>query len=356
MVENKDKKVRLMSQDMALGGLLARGIPGGSNMTDCPTMEGLSEFIDGKLSRKDRERVVAHLSECGRCYSILSESLTIHEELISRSRARIKRYLSYTIPTALAAAAVILFIFRILQPEYEFSGKMKMEPEPAYRAEVIDKKPSLKPDVAPGYHSFAGELADRLSGNNNAASLARIAGKQRKPATAYGFSAVVPLEKTAFRIGVCLTALEVSLKAKDQEKIEAFSKKLIELLKPMESTYGPMPTIIEQKGNGNAGRETSRHEGFSSAVEASFENTQEAVFLKFGEWVEAAGLAAEVRDAAFFQPVVVSGFRQDMETRGAPVGTLKNLSHLESIITSGKIGTEDFTNMVQLLADCKEMF
>ena len=354
MVENKDKDVRLNSRDTALGGLLARGIPGGPNMTDCPTMERLSQFIDGKLSREDRESVVTHLSDCGRCYSILSESLAIREELISRSRARIKRYLSYTIPTALAAAAVMLFIFRILQPEYEFDGKMKREP--AYRAEVIDKKPLLKPDVAPVHYSFAGELADRLSGNNNAASLARIAGKQRKPETAYGFSSVVPLKKTAFRIGVCLTALEVALKAKDKEKIDAFSKRLIELLKPIAPAYGPIPAIIEQKGNGNSGREASRYEDFSSAVEGSFENTQVAVFLKFGEWVEAAGLAAEVRNAAFFQPVVVSGFRQELETSGAPVGTTKNLSHLESIIASGKVETEEFTTMVQLLADIKEMF
>ncbi len=323
-------------------------------MTDCPTTETLSEFIDGKLSRKDREGVVTHLCECGLCYSILSESLTIREELISRSRARIKRYLSYTIPTALAAAAVMLFIFRILRPEYESTGKMKLGPD--YQAEVTDKKPLLKPDVAPVYHSFARELANRLSGNNNAASLSRIAGKQRKPETAFGFSSVVPLKKTAFRIGACLTDLEVALKAKDKEKIEAFSNKLIELLKPIESTYVPIPAIIKQKGNGNSGRETSRYESFSSAVEASFENKQEAVFLKFGAWVEAAGLAAEVHDAAFFQPGVVSGFRKDLETIGAPVGTPKDLSHLELIMISGKIETTEFINMAQLLDDIKEMF
>jgi hypothetical protein len=239
-------------------------------------MEEMSEFIDGKLSRKDRKRVATHLSQCGRCSSILSESLMIREELLSRSRARIKRYLSYSIPTALAAAAVVLFIFRILQHEDEFTGKMKQEPP--YRAEIIDKKPLLKQDVAPARHSFAGELANRLSGNNNAASLARIAGKQRKPETAYGFSSVVPLKKTAFRIGMCLTALELALKAKDKEKIDAFSSKLIELLKPIESAYRLIPAIIEKKGNGNSDRETSRYEGFSSAVEASFKTRRKQCF------------------------------------------------------------------------------
>lgn len=355
MIEKKDKDVRLNAQDITLGGLLARGIPGGSNMIDCPTTEKLSEFIDGKLSPEKRESVVAHLGDCVVCYSVVSESLTIREELIRQSRARIKKHLSYSLPAGLAAAAVLLVVFKMVQPAPEFTERP--ESELVYQDASVEKKPLPKPDVVLSARSFAGELADRLTGNNNAASLARIAGNQSKPATTFGFSASVPPEKAAFGIGMCLIDLELAMKAKDQEKSEVFAKQLIELLKPVDSSYGLIPSIVEQRrASGNSGKEASRYEGFSKAVEALFENKKEAVFLKFGAWVEAASLAAEAHDAAFFQPAVVKGFRTELEKSGVPVGTLKNLSQMETIISSGGIQMDQFKTMVRLLADFKEMF
>ncbi len=350
-----DKFVRLNDRDMLLGGLLAREIPKGQTMINCPATEMLSEFIDGKLPYGNRESVVAHLGDCVECYSVVSESLTIREELISRSRARTRKVLSYATRTALAAAAVLLIVFRMLQPADDLTGKP--ERELAYREAPIENKSMPKQNIALSTRSFAGELADRLAENNSIASLTRRTGISPKPDTAYGFSSVVSLEKAAFRIGMCLADLEVALKAKDQNKIELFAKKLIELLKPMEASYGLIPSIIGQRGTtGNSGKEASRYDGFSRAVEALFENKREAVFLKFGEWVEAVSLAAEDRDASFLQPAVVKEFRKELEKSGVPVGTLKNLSQLEAIMSSDGIQKDQFKTMARLLADIKDMF
>lgn len=352
MIEKKDKSVRLNSQDLTLGGLLARGIPGGTNMTDCLTMEMLSEFIDGKLTHENREKVVAHLNNCELCYSTVSESLGIGEELNKQKRTRINKYLAYSIPTALAAAAVLLVVFRISPPAHEFISAP--EREVARQQAPIEKNPRSKKNIELPTRSFAGELADRLAKTNNAAVFTRIAGTQHAPQAAYGFSSFLPLDKTAFRIGVCLADLELALKAKDKEKIKVFVKKLIELLKPMESSYGLIPSIIER--DVNSGKETGHYEGFSRAVEALFENKKEAVFLKFGTWVEAAGLAAEARDAAFFQPANVSGFKKELENIGVPAGTMKNLKQLELITAPGGIQADQFKVLARLLADIKEMF
>ncbi len=355
MLENKAKEVRLNSQDMTLGGLLARGIPGGSNMTDCLNVELLAEFIDGKLSSENRERVVAHLGDCTYCYSVVSESLGIREELSKQGRSRNKKYLSYSLPSALAVAAVLLLVFKILQPGQEFTRNP--ERESARREASVEIKSLPKPDITLSTRSFAGQLADRLAGHNTTASLTRVAGNQFKRDTTYGFSSVVTLEKAAFGIGECLIDLELALKAKDRKKIDVFAKKLIDLLKPIESSYGLIPAIVEQRGtSGTARKEEKGYEGFSRSVETLFANKKEAVFVKFGAWVEAASLAALVRDAAFFQTSVVRGFTMELEKSGVPVGTLKDLSQLELITSSGGIQKDQFNTMARLLADIKEMF
>jgi hypothetical protein len=354
MFEKKDKDVRLNTQDMTLGGLLARRIPGGSNMTDCPTTEMLSEFIDGKLSHESREKVAAHCGDCAVCYSVVSESLMIREELNSRSRARVKKTLSYSIPAALAAAAVLLVVFRMVQPAPEFSGKPVREP--AYQDAPVGKKPLPKPDIAISTRSFAGELADRIAGNNTAL-LTRIAGRQFKPDATYGFSSVITPQKAAFGIGMGLIDLELALKAKDQNKIEIFATKLMDLLKPFESSFGVAPSIMEQGRTGErAGKGADRYAGFSRSVETFFENRKEAVFLKFGSWVEAASLAADTRNEAFFQTADVIGFRQELEKSGVSVGTLKDLSQMELIISSDGMQTDQFSVAARLLSDIKEMY
>src|SRR5919106_3086411 len=41
----------------------------------CPTDEDLAAFLDGTLSKADRERVIAHLANCETCYEIFVGSV-----------------------------------------------------------------------------------------------------------------------------------------------------------------------------------------------------------------------------------------------------------------------------------------
>jgi len=240
------------------------------------------------------------------------------------------------------------------QPAPEFSGKPVREP--AYQAAPVEKKPIPKPDMAISTRSFAGELADRLSGNNTAL-LTQIAGRQCKPDSTYGFSSVVTRQKAAFGIGVGLVDHELALKAADRNTVEVFAKKLNGLLKPFGSSYGVAPAILEQgRTSERAGKETDPDAGFSRAVETFFKNRNEAVLLKFGSWVEAASLAAGSRDGEFFQTADVIGFRKELEKSGVPVGTLKDLSQMELIISSDGMQTDQFGAAARLLADIKEMY
>lgn len=336
---------------MTLGGLFARRIYGGTNMNQCPATERLAEFIDGTLAPDARERVAEHLGDCADCYAVVAESLSISDELVARARARRKRYLFYSVPASLAAAAILLLVFKTWKPAHEFTATPEREVA-SQAAPAVTKllpMPRSEPMVA-GASSFASELSNRLTGKKSAALLARIPENHGMSQATYGFSSVVSPEKSAFRIGVCIVDLEVALKAKSKERTDAYMQQLIELLKPIEPLHGPLPAIIAL---GSSGKEASR---ISSAVESLFKNKKESVYVHFGSWVEASRLAAEGQNAAFFQPAEIKGFKNELEKSGAPIGTMRNLSQFDGIISSDRVQTDEFTTIARLLADIKEMY
>jgi hypothetical protein len=324
-------------------------------MTDCPNTELMAAFIDGKLPSGAREAVIAHLADCETCYAVVSDSLTIRQEIGSRARMRMRRVIAYTVPAALAAAAVLLLVVRTWQHAQEF--KAKPAQEAAYRQEPSGPGPQVKAGKAPAPRSYAGDLAARLLRSNKTIAQAKSGEKPSAPRASFGFSSAVPPDKAAFRIGMCLTDLEVARQARDIVTIEASAKQLIELLKPIESSYGPLPPAIEPRGAGRTDvQDSGRYEGLSPAIEKLFANRKEGVYVMFGAWVEAAGLAAAVSDAAFFKPAEVRAFTSELRSRNEPVGTLNNLSQLETIISSDRIQPDQFKAISRLLADIQEMY
>src|SRR5512143_3481110 len=177
-------------------------------MTECPDEERLAEFIDGKLSPGDRQTVVSHLVDCKTCYTVVSDSLTIREELSRRSSDPIRRVLRYAVPSALATAAVLLLVVRVWQPAEEH--RAAPAPELAFRTEPARPSPHAKENgkrsPAPLPRSFAGDLAARLGNHAGPGARTPDEGTPR-PRTSFGFSSAVPPDKAAFRIGLRLTRL-----------------------------------------------------------------------------------------------------------------------------------------------------
>ena len=46
----------------------------------CPPMQDISNFIDGLVSGKERELLIAHFDECPICYDTLAGTLETQEE------------------------------------------------------------------------------------------------------------------------------------------------------------------------------------------------------------------------------------------------------------------------------------
>lgn len=315
-------------------------------MTDCPNEEQLAEFIDGTLARNDREAIVSHLADCDICAAVISDSLTIREEIRSRSRARIRRYIAYAVPSALAAAAVLLLVFRTWQPAQHVS------PTPVQEAarrqeEPLPAVPRGKHAGTPEPRSYAASLAARLAQNTMIASPDPADGRPHRPITAFAFSSAVPIDKAAFRTGICLTRLEVARRSKDSKTAEASARQLAELLKPVAKAYRTVPPDILSGGS---------HEDVSASVETLFANRAEAVYLWLGAWTEAARLAAEVNDTSFLTPDEVRAFRNVLTQRNEPVGTLKDLAQLETLLSSGHLQPDRLTDFARLLADIREMY
>lgn len=49
--------------------------------TDCPDLEQLASFVDGRLDAGERERLIRHLADCDACREIVAESMELANEL-----------------------------------------------------------------------------------------------------------------------------------------------------------------------------------------------------------------------------------------------------------------------------------
>jgi hypothetical protein len=358
-MSKKYRFIRLTGQDADLCALLAKGVPEGQTMTDCPTAEKLTAMMEGKLAREDRDNIVEHLTVCPACYEVVVESLASYEELNNRSRTRMKKALAISIPAGLAAAAVLLVMFRTWQPVQE-TTVLAERPVPLLQTPAGIKPQSQvqqKPQSSTASSSsYARQLSNQLEGNAPLL-LARIAGSASRRNKIFGFSAALTPEKTVFRIGARLIDFEVARRANDPEKTAAFAEKLIELIKSIDVPSKALSAMIEP---GSAGGKKDSLEGFSRAVESLFAGRKEAAYLRFGSWVEAAGFAAEGGRREFFDPALCPDFSRELDKNDLSPGTQKNLLQVESILTSGRLHNgpqaDEFKTLARLFADIKETF
>jgi hypothetical protein len=355
MIEKKNISVRLDDQDATLGVLLARGIPGGRNMTDCPSTECLIEFIEGSIAPENREKIVAHLNACAACSDVVLESLAVSEELDRRSRERTKRYVAFSVPAGLAAAALLLLVFKTWQHAPEVSAPS--ERSVAYRQTLVEVKPQvpmtqkLQKNSAP-IPSFANQLSNRLAGNGSLLLdlIDRISPRHKKM---FGFSSTVPLEKRIFRIGARLTDVEVARRANDAERTALYARRLIELMKATGASTDGLSAMVERR---STGEKTDLLEGFSRSVEASFAGKKESTYLRFGAWVEAASLAAEEGRDVVLDSDLCADFRKELDKTGMTTVAQQKLVQVESILAAGGLQTEQFKSLSRLFAEIKETF
>ncbi len=245
---------------------------------DCPPVEEIAAFLDGKLSGEERTRMVAHLADCESCYVLFAEAARFHlaeewederpenapREIVPFPRKRLPQWVRPIAASLLLGLATI----------------------PIYRS--YTEMPSL----------LAEELVDpRL--------LAAGAGEPWSEGDMRGGESnlVGPYNALDFLTGVHLVDLHLTLARNDSEAVNVLSrlhKQFDNFIVAPEETrsYDRMREEID------AGKPPSSQLDEAARLDASLTQSMreaDSPFLAFGKWVEAGRLAAIARQPGFFE-------------------------------------------------------
>jgi hypothetical protein len=304
---------------------------------DCPSDEELAAYIDGALDKEEAARVAGHLVSCERCYEIYSETLRfqLDSEVAVAPGGKVVPFPSATerrrpVLRWLPFAALLLVgigagtYVHLLAPPPELTTAEVTAP--------IPDQPRQQFWFGPRTRGGGGrEEEDRIK-----------------------------IDEAAFRLGVQLVNLQVSLKTKDAEDAEdaiAFILGLLEsgyFTEDLPRDYAAIKAdLVGGKAPADVLPEASRLARESRGV---FDPT----YLDLGQWVEAAHLATLSRNPSFFQQADTRSFLRRLrwrdklgigDTKLDPT-TRESLERIADIVSKGDLQASDYD---KLKAQCEKI-
>lgn len=264
-----------------------------------PGDERLAAFVDGRLSSRERSRIVDHLASCEECYEVFSETVSVQSEAAEegetiapvpslparRSPWRRPVVLRRWVPAAALLAAAITIV--VLAPWRDTAGTPHLPVGALVPAEV------------------GAETADEVRSRIDAHGWPQTLGPE-----SYGEPAAA-----AFQLGVRAVELEVALAAGDREASVILSHRIDALLAGFEA--GEVVSHVYYAGPGGL-REMLAEDAKSEAL-LDLHREADAVLAEssaevpaivdpfwygFGKWAQAGYLAAaEARGEHFRSPL-----------------------------------------------------
>lgn len=347
---NSSKKhAKKEDRDEMIGRALSRAIKESTGADECPSLEDISAFIDGTIDEQKRDTLMGHLSHCDKCYEIFSatheavkeEEISdlgyaamayVHEFDAEEVYAPIKKavtssfrkWILHRAPIAFAAAAVLIILFKfVIQP---FIGYVPPSSD---------------------------QIFNMLAKNTDAKTLAASIKEDR--ITSYAFTGVMPLEKASFRIGTCLTDLEVSMRAEDKTKSINLIKRIISILTPIEGSEDIVSFYGNMSGKITEGISPKEFLGKSQKVESFFKDKNAFLYLRFGEWIEGGRLAAFVKDREFFDVRSAQYFFDNLQGKDLPQGVSKALEEIKGVLVRNEFADRDFKHLERAFKDMVEL-
>lgn len=310
----------------------------------CPSAEMLAAYIDGVLDKAEAERVAAHLAGCADCYAVYSESVRFLLEAepeegadiipFRQPRPRIDFRPWYRIAALLVVGVGTGSYFLLFYPPPKLETVEVAAPIPAQSKAVFD--------------------------DDN--------GIWKGPITR-GPEAPEEVAEPAFRMGVQLVNLQVSLRAGKTEKAQDAIAAILGILKAgvltqdLQDQYTQL-TVSLEKGNPVAGAlaEADRLSGDVREVYPGDETS-----LDLGQWVEAGRLAAAARNPAFFREgdaqsflrrllwrdKLPKAFRKDEEEYLDP-STRQSLEEVSRVLSKGELAASDYERLTEELGKILE--
>jgi hypothetical protein len=307
----------------------------------CPTDEELAAYIDGGLSKAEKRRVEKHLAACADCFEIYSETARFlvdtspaSPEEVARERelAASGKVVRFPLAERVRPAAQWLSIAALLL--IGVGGGMYfqfLKPPPALTTLTIPDQPASGFWTGPTYRGEGG-------------------GEE------------VKIDEAAFRMGVQLVNLQVSLRTGDGDAAEDGVARIFGLLKPQPFTddlrngyTGITAALVKHQPPASLLPEASRLAGAAGDA-GSVREVFEPRSLDLGQWVEAGRLAALAHDPSFFRQGSVRSFLRHLlwrdklnleETKLDPP-TRQSLERISAVLGQRDLQKADFDRLREL--------
>ncbi len=315
-------------RDLVLGRAMARALGDRAGATSCPSSEAMAALVDGAMSADERDSLLGHLAECGRCRDIYVTA----RELVQNT-ATVSNRKWYAASSVLAVAAVLVVALTIT-----------LRQSPQEKVQVAQRAESLSPAAVQsekgnshGVEKESGpvtrkeeplptaeRLARQLARSGDPRQLALLTGGRDRT---YGFAEKGDDTAISFRIGVSAMDLEIALLADDSDRAQAEANRLGSLLQALsgDDNVADLERLVEKLEQGG---KPSGYAGGSGIVERAL-SRDKMVYARLGAWAEGARMAARAGNGKFFAGGVPTYFRKGLAGAGAPRGAAHALLELD---------------------------
>lgn len=288
-----------------------------SESSPCPEPEVLAAFLDGRLSGKERRRVVAHLDACGDCYELFSEAVRFQGEeeprgrLVGAERFGRPRWLW----PAVAAAAVLVVLVAV--PILRMESERPVVATLTGGEEAVSSRQLVASLAVPDTAELASALRPRL-------------------AEGPGFAERTSREAAAFRAGVWLVHVQAAGRAAEADPAE---KGLRELAATLEDA-GVAARLDEDVREALAAAKAERFGDVAEAAGAIERRTRALLPplpLALGAWAEAGRLAAATGDTAYFASPGFAMLYERTADADLPASVGESLTRIRELAQDGEV-------------------
>jgi putative zinc finger protein len=308
----------------------------------CPSAEALAAYIDGVLDKAEAERVTAHLADCEDCYFVYSETLRFQLDS---------------------------------PPEKEKDGDVVQFPQPHPRPRIDPVwyriAALLVVGVGTGTYFYLFNTPPTLKTIEVAAPIPAQSravfdekGIWTGPITR-GVEAPEEVAEPAFRMGVQLVNLQVSLRAGKTVEAQNAMAAILNILQAgvlTEDLRGQYTKLTGSLEEGHPLPSTALAEAGRLSKEVRDVYPGDEISLDLGQWVEAGRLAAAAGNPVFFQEGETQSFLRRLLWRDRfglgevklDAETRQNLEEVSGILSKGELAASDYGRLTKELGQILE--
>jgi vacuolar-type H+-ATPase subunit D/Vma8 len=323
------------NKNQRLGKYIASVPPEKEKVEECPSLEVLSKFMENRCQGRERDVVIHHLNRCPACFSLVSEAIAIEEEL-QADRQTATRQIWQTVRKSLTATVDGFF------GPYR-KGTRAWLAVPAVAILVVAFFTVYRSQKVPDYFSLISSLENATQSYQ---MMSRNQADQYTSAV-YGFFDGLSLERAAFRIGVLAYNLELAIRSKDREHSLSLLKPLFSLLTEIDRQGNAIKEFQRLKNELEKGTVPLSVTSALQTIHSLLEQKEVSFFMLFGVWVQGGGIAADNRNAAFFDNGNLDYFSHRVRKLELPPGIISHLDVIESIMEADRLSNGDY----KILAD-----